>query len=355
MKKRIFRAALTAFDTGALLVLLCPIRSYAQAYPQNFSQMLENGQQTAAQFGALTVSDFWAGLWQTLFPDMAELVRLAKAIILYLLAIGAVQMLLEKKPRQYLHPIQVLGLAALVLPSLAALLQSLVSQSEQWERYLLVLIPVFSGLVAAGGYTGTALVYSSTFIGAASLFAAAIRLVLLPMIQVYLAVAAAGAIWHQDAVIDAAKLLMRFIKLCFQGVAVLLGLLLGAQSVLASCSDNLALKTGKALLAGGIPIVGQAASDALGAVLAGLKSVKGYVAFAAVASVLLEFLPVFGRAVFALFSLDIGGILAQALGLEQCQKCLLAFAEGIRLCLTVVTIYFLLLFFATVYMVMAGG
>lgn len=355
MKKRIFKAVFAAFTTGALLVIQFPIRSYAQAYPQNFSQMLADGQQTAAQFQALTVSDFLAGLWQALFPDLAELVRLARALILYLLTIGAVQMLLEKKPRQYLHPIPVLGLAALVLPSLAALLQSLASQSEQWGRYLLVLIPVLSGLVAAGGYTGTALVYSSTFIGVASFFAAAIRLILLPMIQVYLAVAAVGAIWHQDAVTDAAKLTIRFIKLCFQGVAALLGLLLGAQSVLASCSDSLALKTGKALLAGGIPIVGQAASDALGAVLVGLKSVKGYVAFAAVGGVLLEFLPVFGRAVCAHFSLGVGAILAQALGLEQCQKCLLAFAEGIRLCLTVVTIYFLLLFFATVYMVMAGG
>ena len=50
-----------------------------------------------------------------------------------------------------------------------------------------------------------------------------------------------------------------------------------------------------------------------------------------------------------------GAVLAASLGLSQIQKCLLVLSEAVRMYLAVIAIFFLLVFFSTVYMVLVGG
>lgn len=338
-----------------LLALLFSHAAYAEEISTDFQNMLTEGKQYSEVFRTMTPASFLSRAADIAFPGIRAAMLLAQKILIYLLFAGGVYILATQPTRQYLGAVPALGFAAVLLPDIINLLADLAAHSESWSRYLMVMVPMLSGLTAAVGYTGTALVYSGSFVGCACLFAAAIRLVLLPVLRLYLAIALTGAIWKRNSLCEAADLFLRILKMAFQGLAVLLGILLGAQSVLAQSADSLALKTGKFLLASSIPIVGQTASDALGTVVAGMKAAKSYLAFAAMGTVLIEFLPVFCQAVCSFLALYMGAVLAASLGLSQIQKCLLALSEAVHMYLAVIAIFFLLVFFSTVYMVLVGG
>ena len=349
-RPRIFQR-IRAVTIGIFLFMRIAPRVYAE----DWAALISRGQQESERFKSFALTDMLGWVFKSVLDNFSEPLQLMRSLLLYLFVIGILYMLLSKSARRYVSALPALGMITCIMPTVFSLLTLLVEQSEQWNQYLFTLVPVLSGLIAASGYTGTALVYSGTFIGVSGLFAAAIRVLLLPLIKIYLAVSIVSTIWDQKALQKAANLMLRIIRLAFQGLAALLGFLLGAQSLLSAGSDNLAIKTGKFVLANSIPIVGQAASDALGSVLAGLKAVKGYLAFGAVGAVMLDSFSLLIRTLLTLSAIYAGALLAQLLGLEQSSHCLLALVEGIRLMLTILTIYFLLLFFSTVYMVMAGG
>ena len=258
-----------------LLALLFSHAAYAEEISTDFQNMLTEGKQYSEVFRTMTPASFFSRAADIAFPGIRAAMLLAQKILIYLLFAGGVYILATQPTRQYLGAVPALGFAAVLLPDIINLLADLAAHSESWSRYLMVMVPMLSGLTAAVGYTGTALVYSGSFVGCACLFAAAIRLVLLPVLRLYLAIALTGAIWKRNSLCEAADLFLRILKMAFQGLAVLLGILLGAQSVLAQSADSLDLKTGKFLLASSIPIVGQTASDALGTVVASRQKLFG--------------------------------------------------------------------------------
>ena len=327
----------------------------AEEYPGEVKTIIENSPITPEAFLQLSpgaVGRLAAEHFGSCVPRPLSLGRLI-FIMLFLLAAG--NALVDKDTHRRLEMVGVLAILLVLLSPLVTTLQSLNGQAEGWNLYMGMLIPALSGLVACGGHTATAALFCGAFIGASNLFAAAIKLVLLPFIKIYIAVSAAGALWGQKSLSEACRLLLGGIRLAFKGAAVLLGVLLGAQSLLAGSKDTLALKAGKFLLANSIPIVGQAASDALGSVLAGLRLVKSTLAFCAVATLLASSGPIILEACLQYAVLCLSAVFARAVGLERCANVILSLSEGVKLCLSLLAIYFLLLFFCTVYMVLVGG
>lgn len=338
-----------------VVVLGLMAASAQPAYAESWEDLARQGQEQSQWLQSVSIADAARLIVQALSENISEPLEFARTLFLYLLMAGTLCMLLEEKSRKSMESIPVLGISSCILPEVLNLIEQLAGQSERWNQFLFALIPILSGLIAAGGYTGTAMLFGGSFVGAAGLFSAMIQSILLPITKIYMAVSICSAAWGQKTLLRASDMLLHGIRLAFQATAFLLGLLLGAQSILSCNSDGLALKTGKFLLANSIPIVGQAASDAFGSVVAGLKAARGYLAFGAFYVLILDFLPILIHEILTLAAISCGLLLAQAMGLEKTARCLSSFEEGIRLLMAVVTSYFLLLFFATAYMVLIGG
>lgn len=281
--------------------------------------------------------------------------KTAQSLFLFLVFSAIVTSLLNENSRKTVRIICAAGITLLALDPLLPLLHDFESQITAWNTLIGMLVPILSGLVASAGYASTAMVYSCTFVGISSLLSAVMTAFLFPFVRIYLGALSIFNLWENKAASKGCSLFLSLIQFLYKAVAVFLGIFLGAQSVLAAGKDTLALKTGKFLLANSIPIVGQAASDALGSVSASLKMLRGSVAIAAVAGLFCQSAPLLLRVMlfYALFS--VLGIIATGLGLPGCSDIIVSLAEGLKFCFSLVAVYLLLLFFCIVYMVMVGG
>ena len=129
----------------------------------------------------------------------------------------------------------------------------------------------------------------------------------------------------------------------------------GLQNALAATVDNAALRTGKSLLQGAIPVVGDAAAAALTGAAAALQLLKGSLALAALLALAAMFVPVFVQSMAYALGFAAAGLLAAAVGQTPCARLCRLYFEGTRLCGSVLVLYFFITFLSTALLLLAGN
>ena len=135
----------------------------------------------------------------------------------------------------------------------------------------------------------------------------------------------------------------------------LLAGLLGLQNTLAATVDNAALRTGKGLLQGAIPVVGDAAAAALTGAAAALQLLKGSLALAGLLALAALFAPVFLQSIAYTLVFAAAGVIAGATGQKPCAQLCRLYFEGARLCGSVLVLYFFMIFLSTALLLLAGN
>jgi len=216
-------------------------------------------------------------------------------------------------------------------------------------------VPVFSGLAAAGGQTSGALVYSGMFFAMSGFLSAVIQKLLLPVMQLYFCFAVSACLWDNPGMGDAAALFSRCLHWLLKGCGALFSLVLGLQSALAATADSAALRTGKGVLQGVIPVVGDAAAAALTGAAAAVQLLKGSLALAALLALATLFAPVLLQCLACALAFAAAGILAGATGQRQCAQLCRLYFEGARLCGSMLVLYFFMIFLSTALLLLAGN
>jgi stage III sporulation protein AE len=137
--------------------------------------------------------------------------------------------------------------------------------------------------------------------------------------------------------------------------ATMFGAYLGFQSLLANAADSLAMKAGRFVIAGGIPIVGGAVSDALGTVYTGLRLVKSAAGAVGIAALLLLFLPGLLQCLIYGFLCRGCAAAAQLLDNAPARGLLEGVADSIAMLQAVRVLYLLLTVLATSLAVLLNG
>ena len=161
--------------------------------------------------------------------------------------------------RRCIDAVAVLGFAAMSLAAGIDLVRTAGDTAQDCQNYLIAFVPVYSGIAAAGGQTAGALVYSGMFFAMAQFLAAVIGKLLLPVLEIYFCFAACACVWGSRAVEEAAALFSKCLHWLLKVCGAVFSFVLGLQSVLAGTADSAALRTGKSVLQGAVPVVGDAA------------------------------------------------------------------------------------------------
>ena len=295
-----------------------------------------------------TIGDWIAGSFQPVLHFAAQSAG-------YLVLAGLLGLLAGKPYSTYVEILAVLSFGSLSL-STAMQLTSLVDTTAQDCRtYLTAFVPVFGGLLAAGGQTSGAVVYSGVFLAMAGFLAALIQKLLLPVMQIYFCFSVCACLWGNHGIEDAAALFARCMSWMLKACGALFSVVLGLQTALAATVDNAALKTGKGLLQGAIPVVGDAAAAALTGAAAALQLLKGSLAAAALLALAAMFAPVLVKSLAYALTFAAAGIAAGATGQQQCAKLCRLYFEGARLCGSVLVLYFFMIFLSTALLLLAGN
>ncbi len=282
--------------------------------------------------------------------------RFAGQTLLYLLLAGTAGLLCTGPAwKKCLDAVAVLGFGVLCLGAMADLVNRVGDAAQQCQTYLAAFVPVFSGVLALGGQASGAAAYGGLFFAVSGFLAMGIERVLLPVMRIYFCFSVSASVWGDSAAAEAAGLFGRCLNWLLRGCGALFGIVLGLQNVLAGLADNAAVRMGGTALAGAIPLVGDAAAAALSGAAAAVHLLKGGLALALVVTLCTAFLPVFLRCALYYLAFSVSAIAAAGCGQRQCAGICRLLAEGARLCASILTLYFFMVFLSTALLLITGN
>lgn len=295
-------------------------------------------------------------LWQQILDRLQVPVKTALRITGILLLLGMFRLICrDSAPPELDHVLQSVTTVVLFLllsTPVMALLSRFCENVEQCRVFLAQFIPVMGGILTAGGQAGTAAVYTTGFLGVILAVSETLHSVISPLIRVFLALAVTKGLCGSLRLDGIIGLMRSAVNWTMGLTTTVFGAYLGFQSVLANAADSLAMKAGRFVLAGGIPLVGGMVSEAIGTVYSGLKLVKSAAGILGVAALLLLFLPQLLECILYGFVCRIGAAAAMLLENNAAKGLLDGIAESLRMLSAVMVLYLLLTVFSTALMVL---
>lgn len=250
--------------------------------------------------------------------------------------------------------VSVLGFGVISLAGMMDLVTLVSQTASDCQTYLIGFVPVYTAAAIAGGQTSGAAVYSTMFFAMSGFLSGAIRAVLMPVMEIYFCFGISAAIWGNAGIAEAASLFAKCLSWLLKLCAALFSFVLGLQNILAGSVDNAAIRMGRGVLSGAIPVVGDAAAAALTGAVSAVQLLKGSLALTAVLTLGGLFLPVFLRCLLFYLSFSLAGIVAAGSGQQQCWQICRSFAQGSRLCGSILTLYFFMVFLSTALLLITG-
>ena len=231
-------------------------------------------------------------------------------VLLFLsLAAGLAFLLQDTADKALLELAAAGGCGVLLWQELDKLAAALCTRMAGWKSYLLGFLPVYSGVLAAGGEWNAGAATNGFLLTVLCFIAQAVTLWLQPLLRSYLAISMACGISSRKSLSEGCTLTGRLLRQAIGWAGKAFAALMSIQRVVTVQLDRSASRLGQ-LLTGSVPIVGQALSSAADAVLAGMQLLKSTLGIAALLSIGAEFAPLYLGLLVHLFFLSCCGWLA---------------------------------------------
>ena len=265
--------------------------------PRELIDSAEAGDDLLLRGGQYLFSHFRAALQDA----VANSLRGAMALMLLSLLCGLVESTAEsagETPTRYAGYLGVLGAAALSAGDLSALIETM----DELSTMAKLLLPTIAAAMAGGGCVGSASVWQVGALMLSDIFLSLMRDVLVPVLYCMIGTAAAGALLEQSRLSLLSKGIGKLLSWGLSAILIVFTAFLSVSNLLAGSADRLAVKVGKTVISGAVPVVGGILSDATEAVAAAALTLRGTLGVLGVFSVLaLCLVPLLRMAVQYLF------------------------------------------------------
>lgn len=245
------------------------------------------------------------------------------------------------------------GCGVLLWGGIIQLTQELSEKIESWKTFLLGFLPVYAGVLTAGGETAAAASAGGTLLTALCMLAQAIGAWLVPLLECYLALSIACSITAQPGLTAACDLTGKLMRKGLGIAGKIFVLLLGVQRVFTLQLDRSAQRLGR-LLTGTIPIIGQSLSDASETVLAGVQMLKSGLGLAALGVLLAEFIPIYARLIMRCALLAGCGLFCEFSGIKRCKELFNCLLQAVQCMAAAAALFAGIAVFGTVLMFAVG-
>ena len=261
--------------------------------PRELIDNAETGNDLLLRGGQYLFSHFRAALQDV----VANSLRGAMALMLLSLLCGLVESTAEsagETPARYAGYLGVLGAVALIGLG--------VETMDELSTMAKLLLPTIAATMAGGGCVGSASVWQVGALMLSDIFLSLMRDVLVPVLYCMIGTAAAGALLEQSRLSLLSKGIGKLLSWGLSAILIVFTAFLSVSNLLAGSADRLAVKVGKTVISGAVPVVGGILSDATEAVAAAALTLRGTLGVLGVFSVLaLCLVPLLRMAVQYLF------------------------------------------------------
>lgn len=159
------------------------------------------------------------------------------------------------------------------------------------KDFMLVLIPVFAGVVAAGGNAGVAMSFNTVAFSFAQ-FSVIIFNGIIPVVtSVMIAVCASGTLSPIIKFDGIGKTVARIVNLFMAFIAGVFVAVLSIRGVIAGAADSVTIRGVRFLIGNVVPVVGSAIGEALNSIVASVGLIKNTVGMVGIAAILIINLP----------------------------------------------------------------
>lgn len=259
-----------------LLLALCALTVCAQAV--ELPQELLDGAREGDDLLSRGAQYLWDGLCGALRSALAASTRAAVALMLLALVCGLIEGTaaeageLSARCAGY---VGVLGAAALTAGDLHTLIGLGVSTVDELSAMAKLLLPTIAAAMAGGGYVGTASVWQVGALVMSDAFLSLLRGVFVPALYCMIGVAAAGALLPQSRLSLLAGGVKKLLSWGLSALLIVYTGFLSITNLLTGSADRVAVRAGKTIVSGVVPIVGGILSDAAETMLAGADTLRG--------------------------------------------------------------------------------
>lgn len=261
------------------LWLLMPT-AFALELPEALERELPRELLEAAEDGNLVMGGI-SYLGEILHAAVGEVIAssLRGAVSLMLLALlcgliegsGAI----DEPAARYTGYAGVLGAAALSAGNLSVLIGLGTQTVDELGVLAKLLLPTIATAMAASGRVGTASVWQVGALMLSDAFLTLLRAWFLPALYCMIGAAAAGALLEQSGLSRLADGIKALLSWALRAVLIAFTTFLSLTNILAGTAEGAALRMGKSVISGAVPIVGGILSDAAEALAAGALALRG--------------------------------------------------------------------------------
>ncbi len=209
--------------------------------------------------------------------------------------------------------------AAVAVPAWT-LIGSVCSALGECAEFLLSFIPVYAGVLAAGGQPAAAAAYNAALFGVAEVSGQLAADTVKPLAGIFLALALVGAVAPSFGLAGIAGGVKRAVNWALGIISTVFVGVLGLQGTVGTVADSVTMKTARFAVSSAVPVVGGALADAMSSAagyIGLLRSVVGAIGIAAGAAI---FMPVTVELVLWRLGMGVVSLFAGAAGVEGISK-----------------------------------
>ena len=239
--------------------------------------------------------------------------------------------------------VSVIALSSIIMVPISKMITDIAKIIEEISDFLLVFVPVYTGIITASGKPISSLAAGGFLMGAAEVTSKAAATILVPMIGVYTAICLVSSVASEINIDSAATALhntvigiLTFLLTIFVG-------LLGVQGTIAASSDGVAMKAVKFVSSAFLPIVGGAVSEALNSLEGCMGVLKSTVGGFGIVVIATAFLPCMISMLLTKFFIWIAQAVSDILDIDKVGGLLKNVNKVLSLLISIILVYMILI------------
>lgn len=327
-----------------------------EALPENAGEILDEQGISPENSGALnlTLGGVLSGLWDLFKSEAGKPFTLFCVLGAAILLTALAESLAEQgNLKGVVSVVGVLCSAGAAAAAMNDVLGETLGALSATANFMLVLIPAVAGIAAVLGHITSASAVNSAAVAATQLFSQLAVNFLAPLCGSVLGLSIAGAVHPQLKTDKLGELIKKFVVWGLTLIMTVFMSILSAQTLVASASDNTAIKAAKFMVSQGVPFVGGTISDVVNTFGGSLSVLKGSVGTYGIIAAAVILFPSIARIFCYKIALSCAGALAEMLGLKELGTLMKSCCAVTTIILSV-SICFLLLNFSAVILLLAA-
>lgn len=225
---------------------------------------------------------------------------------------------------------------------------------QQCAEFILSFIPVFTGIMIAGGKGISGATYSTVLFSVIQIVSYIASTILVPLLGIYLALSIVSC-FSDTLNIDGLNNSIK--KFVLWGLGLMLTVFIGLltiQGFVANSADTLGIRTTKFFIGSFVPVVGGALNEAFSTIQGCMGILKSTVGVFGIIVIVITFVPILLKVTLLMISLNIGASLSDIFQVDIISKLLKNISSTLSLICGIIICFALFIIVSTTIMLLMG-